>query len=498
VRLVPASTREPDSAEFATVDPFDASGKPLPLLSLPDRTPVGAGDKKVQSYNFRLCVTKNTSNQLPFPKPANYTPATWELLRRYANVCFPASDDEATAPLRGCQFGFPSCNTAPVPNGKYDMNNCGGMSSDFIGQSWHYPEANYRARRTIWQAHRDYQQGLLWTMANDPTMPAAVTAGMKPWGLCKDEFPETGGWAPALYVRAARRLVGERVFTQNTPKAQDAVGDMGDACIGLGNYNFDSHNAQRMACTSSADCMGASPHWTGPFAWDEGDVQVRSIRREFSVNSAHVVVFIASVSIIVDWEPAMQIGPGIYQIPLWVTLPKKAEVSNLLVVAAPSASHVGMSTLRMEPQFMIIGHAAGVVASLAAKAATGSSGDVHAVPNASIHSMLLADGQILEGATPKPRPPPGPPGPPVPKLQANQWLAIDSFFKFETTAGGVTTMMVSSLPRGKSSTYLKKSEVNSAQLPPSELKAVTKGEKYTLATKPSAVTGGYWLVNLKA
>ena len=174
-------------------------------------------------------------------------------------------------------------------------------------------------------------------------------------------------------------------------------------------------------------------------------------------------------------------------------MPKAAELSNLLVVAAPSASHIGMSTLRMEPQFMIIGHAAGVVASLAAK----GSGDVHTVSNASIHSLLLADGQILEGATPKPRPPPAPPGPPVPsKLQANQWLAIDHFFTFET-AGGATTMTVSSIPRGKKGTFLKKSEANSAQLPPSELKAVTKGEKFTLAAKPSAVAGGYWLVTLK-
>ena len=244
----------PHSNQFdIAVDPFDASGQMLPLLSAPDRTPVGAGDKKVQSYNFRLCVTKNESNMLPFPKPRDYDPATWELLRRYAKACFPS--DDSTEAMRGCQFGFPSCNTAEVPGGKYDMNNCGGMSSDFIGQSWKYPEANYTERRDIWRAHRDYQMGLLYSMANDPAMPVAVRNGMKPWGLCKDEFAELQGWAPALYVRAARRLVGERIFSQNTPKEQDAMGDIGDESIGLGNYNFDSHNAQRMACKSSADCM---------------------------------------------------------------------------------------------------------------------------------------------------------------------------------------------------------------------------------------------------
>jgi hypothetical protein len=141
------------------------------------------------------------------------------------------------------------------------MNNCGGISSDFIGQNYDYPEANYTHRQDIWKAHRDYHMGLLWSMANDPAMPASVLKGMEPWGLCKDEFPATAGWAPALYVRAARRLQGEKIFTQNTPSQQDSTGDIGAECIGLGNYNFDSHNAQRMACKSSEDCMGASPHW---------------------------------------------------------------------------------------------------------------------------------------------------------------------------------------------------------------------------------------------
>ena len=182
---------------------------------------------------------------------------------------------------------------------------------------------------------------------------------------------------------------------QNTPTEQDAAGDIGEECIGLGNYNFDSHNAQRMACKSSEDCLGAQAHWpAGGFAWDEGDVQI---------------------------------GPGVYQIPRWVMLPQKSEVSNLLVVAAPSASHIGMSTLRMEPQFMIIGHAAGCLASLAAK----GSGDVHSVPNATLHAMLLADGQIMNDTNIHPHPAPGPPAPPAPPLKANQWLAIDSFFSFQ-------------------------------------------------------------------
>lgn len=97
--------------------------------------------------------------------------------------------------------GAPSCNCGGVPNSKYDMNNCGGFSSDFLMGSWLYPNASYPERQEIWSAHRDYVQGLLWTLSTE-------FKSIPNWGLCKDEFPATGGFPPALYVRAARRLHG--------------------------------------------------------------------------------------------------------------------------------------------------------------------------------------------------------------------------------------------------------------------------------------------------
>ena len=84
--------------------------------------------------------------------------------------------------------------------------------------------------------------------------------------------------------------------------------------------------------------------------------------------------------------------PGRYFIPLWVTLPQRNEATNLLVVAAPSASHIGMSTLRMEPQFMIVGHSAGVVAAMSAA----SGADAQEVPMGEVQRKLLEDGQILD------------------------------------------------------------------------------------------------------
>ena len=181
------------------------------------------------------------------------------------------------------------------------------------------------------------------------------------WGLC-DAFEKTE-WPPALYVRAARRLHGDETFTQNTPDEQRAAGgDIGEKSVGVGCYNFDSHTAQRIACVGTDACYGAGPpnvSADAKYAWMEGDVEV---------------------------------SPGRYQIPFSVMLPRRNETSNLLVASTPSATHIGMSTLRMEPQFMILGHAAGTAAALAIKA---SGGDVRRVDLSALHAALLAEGQTL-------------------------------------------------------------------------------------------------------
>ena len=265
------------------VDPFGLGGEPLPLTMRPvPGSVVGEGDQLVQAYNFRLCVTKNASNRVPWPRPANYSSANYELLIRYINACTAARTTGAAGDSAGtggnftsggCQLGYPSCNTAAVPGSKFDSNNCGGISSDLIGGSWGYPEADYGVRRAIWFAHLQYQQGLLWTMAHDQAVPSAVRDEMAGWGLCRDEFSEmtiSPHWPPSLYVRAARRLVGEDVFTQNSPAMQRAAGGLGNSSIGLGGYNFDSHNAQRLACRNASACYGAGPDGANaslPFAW---------------------------------------------------------------------------------------------------------------------------------------------------------------------------------------------------------------------------------------
>ena len=201
-----------------------------------------------------MCLTANTSNQVPFTRPASYNSSTWELARRY----FAALGAQATLPL----------GLGDMPNGKVDANNKGPVSTDFIGMNWNYPTASYAARKIMWQAHKDYTQGLLWFLATDPAVPPAVQAAANSYGLCRDEFTETDHWPEQLYVREARRLVGDAVFTQ-TAIEHNRGRPLADA-IGMGSYNYDSHYAQRYACTDQTRCA----NFPRPYAWNEGDTEV--------------------------------------------------------------------------------------------------------------------------------------------------------------------------------------------------------------------------------
>ena len=354
------------------IDPFDSkTGQPLPLTTLPDSEKVGSGDHLIQAYNYRLCVTKNESNMVPFPKPENYDPSDWELLRRWISFCVnQSSSDSKLESHKKCWIGFPSTNVGPIPGDKkYDMNNGGSISTDCHRCNHHeYPEASYEGRKRIWWQHVNYQQGLLYFMANDPSMPTQVLKRMAEFGLCKDEFHDNflaPYWPPGLYVREARRLIGDHVFTENTPAQQRKSGGIGTSSIGIGGYPFDSHSTQRYACVNKSACNVTGPPGTGPnttFAWEEGFIGVGGY-------------------------------PKVYQIPFSVLLPKKSECRNLLVLGTPSASHVGVCTLRMEPQYMIMGHAAGTAAFLAVEM---EGGEVHDIDMHVLNDRLTQEGMITQ------------------------------------------------------------------------------------------------------
>jgi hypothetical protein len=319
----------------ARVSPYDASHRLLPEVMPRAADPVGAADKRVQAYTFRVCMTKTPGNRAPWPRPAGYAAARFELLARY----LPALERTLGRALQVSDVMKPDI----VQNGKTDTNNNGAFSTDYIGGSYGYPTASYEERARIRQAHVDYVQGFLYFLATDPSVPRALHGEMNEWGLCRDEFTDTGHWPFQLYVREARRMVGEYVMSQKDIQTELTKPD----AIGMGSYNSDSHNVQRRA-TADGDAVE-----------NEGDMQVK-------------------------------VAP--YQIPYRVMVPKRAQATNLLVPVCFSATHVAYSTLRMEPQYMIVGQAAGVAAALAIENGVA----VQDVDIAALRAKLRSQHAVLE------------------------------------------------------------------------------------------------------
>lgn len=286
------------------IDPYVVPGDPssdlLPKI-LPEKPgPNCSGDKKIQAYCFRLCMSNHPDNRVPFSKPENYNPADYELLARV----FAAGWDE----------WFEKFDR--IPNRKTDTNNHGPFSSDNIGMNYDYPEASYERRSEIIKEHENYQKGLLFFVANDPRVPESVQDKMKNWGLAKDEFTDNNNWPHQLYIREARRMIGEYVTTENDVLGKRVVPDP----VGMGSYTMDSHNVQRYVTDEG-------------FVQNEGDLGVTP--------------------------------PRPYQIAYGSLIPKADECTNLLVPVCISASHIAYGSVRMEPPFMILGQSAAIAAEIA-------------------------------------------------------------------------------------------------------------------------------------
>jgi hypothetical protein len=205
--------------------PGDPSSGLLPRISAEPPGVRGEGDKRVQAYCYRWCATDHPENRIPFPKPANYDAAQYELVVRVLDA--------------GWRQTFHKFDL--LPNRKTDTNNHGPFSFDNIGMNYDYPEASYERRKEILAEHRTYQQGLLWFLANDPRVPADVREEANRWGLPKDEFKDNGHWPHQIYVREARRMVGAFVMTENELTKKKPTPDS----VGMGSYTIDSHNVRR-------------------------------------------------------------------------------------------------------------------------------------------------------------------------------------------------------------------------------------------------------------
>jgi hypothetical protein len=267
----------------------------------------GSGDKKTEAYNFRLILSNDPDNRLLFPRPEGYDRSRFALLEHYLN--------EYQTQLGSGPGIKDLCNFVAIPNHKADFNNQNGFGSDYICRNWKYPEASYSEREAIWKDHLTYTQCFYYFITHDHKLPAGLLAETSQWGLAKDEFADTEHWPHQLYVREARRMVGDYVMRQSDTVSERTKSDS----IGMGSYNIDSHNTQRVAMPDGN-------------VLNEGDVQ-------FPV------------------EP--------YEISYRSITPKRTEAENLLVTICLSATHVAYCSIRMEPQYMILGQAAGTAASLA-------------------------------------------------------------------------------------------------------------------------------------
>ncbi len=299
----------------------------------------GHGDKGIQAYCFRMTLTNQPENRIPFKKPDNYNELNYELLFRNYEAAVGAIDQMYSY---GDKF-VPWINS-PMPNKKTDTNNQKGFSTDFIGQNYDYPEASYKEREKIVQAHRDYQQGLMWTLAYHPRIPQKVRDIVSTWGTCKDEYePGSDGWQQQLYIREARRMKSGYVMSQKNCERIEVIDDT----VGMGAYGMDSHNVQRYV-----DANG--------FVQNEGNVE------------AHVSY------------------P--YPISYRSIVPKKNECTNLLVPVCVSSTHIAFGSIRMEPVFMVLGQSAAT----AACQAINQKNAIQDIDYFQLQKKLLEDKQVLE------------------------------------------------------------------------------------------------------
>jgi hypothetical protein len=279
------------------ISPYKIEGDPksglLPYVSDEKIGANGEGDNKIQAYCFRMCLSSNPDNRIAFPKPNGYDRSKYELLARIYKA--------------GWTETFQKYD--PIPNKKTDTNNHGPFSTDFIGANYDYPDASYERRKEIVKEHELYQKGLMYYLANDEAVPADVRGEMSKWGLPKDEFKDNGGWPHQLYIREARRMIGQEVMTENETLGKKAVSQS----VGMGSYSLDSHNAQRYVKDDG-------------YVQNEGDIGVHP-KTPYSISYGSII-------------------------------PKKEDCENLLVPVCVSSSHIAFGSIRMEPVFMILGQSA--------------------------------------------------------------------------------------------------------------------------------------------
>ena len=324
-----------DDPDGRTAGPLLPQVKPEPLV------PVGEGDGGVMAYGYRACLSSAPTRR-PFERPADYDEAYWELGRRLF--------DRWAREGRTVQAGELLGLEPNLPGGKCDANSLGPFSLNVLdGSAWAYPEADERRREEIREHHRRHTRGLLHFLSADPAVPAAVRRELARWGWPDDEFTGTDGLPHQLYVREARRMVGDLVLTEHDLRHPRPRRDT----VALGSYHLDVREVQR------------GWRWV----------------HEHPDPVAMVVT---------EGYYSVRVPP--YPVPYRALVPSEQHSTNLLVPVCVSASQVAFSSIRMEVQYQMLGQAAGTAAALA----VAGTGVVRHVDVGALQHRLRADGAVLD------------------------------------------------------------------------------------------------------
>ena len=262
------------------------------------------------SFTYRLCVTKQTANLIPFAKTADYE--TWAPAWRTFMKYYYGFNIQKSAYVKSNGTVLTQLwRIAKLPNNKYDLN---AYFSSFTNLTMN-PSffSDLQGRAAILTNYSSYLQSFLWFVQNDPSVPALEHNALNGFGLCADEFTSTGGWPQAPYLREGRRLIGQTTMTTKDIFVNRVKPDG----IAVGSYTLDSKPTLFVFANNT-------------FARDR----------------------------------SLMFRAPMYEIPLSAML-SKAGPKNLIVSIGLSASPAAYASIRMEPQFIQLGQAAGIAASLA-------------------------------------------------------------------------------------------------------------------------------------
>jgi hypothetical protein len=301
---------------FADDPDGHSEGRLLPQIKPGPLAEVGAGDGGVMSFGYRVCLTP-ARDRISFERPAGYDEEYWELGRRLFARWRRDGVDVPAGLLIGLEPN--------LPGGKCDANSLGPFSlSVHDGSAWEYPLAAPEGRERLRLHHLRHAEGFLYFLTNDPAVPPAVRRELQRWGLPPEEFADTGHLPHQLYVREARRMVGSYVLTEH-----DLLeGRRHPDAVAFGSYHIDIREVQRT--------------WRWVFE------HPRPVGMVFT-------------------EGYLSVPVPPYAIPYRSLVPRREDCENLVVPVCISASHVAFSSVRMEPQYQMLGAAAGLAAAAAVR-----------------------------------------------------------------------------------------------------------------------------------